>query len=417
MAAHSAPLRWLTRQAPLRGRPEPAAQRLVLSQPPQTQLLVLQPTPFCNIDCSYCYLPERSATHRMSLHTVRQAALRLREDGLDGPDLTVVWHAGEPLVMPVSFYEDAFGTIESVLGRPVLHSLQTNATLIDDDWCRFFLRRGVRVGVSVDGPAALHDRHRRTRQGQGTHAQVLRGLALLRAHAVPCHAIAVVTRETLADADTFFDFFAEQGITDVGCNFDEAEGGHAASSLAGAGAEADHAAFLQRLLQRSLQSDGRVVVRELAAAYRLVAEPLPHYHFAGQHWPRNAQVMPFALLSVAWNGDFSTFSPELLGQRSAPYADFVLGNVHRDSYLQQADTPAFQRLWRAVAEGVQACSRSCAYFSYCGGGAPANKLYENGSFASAETLYCRSMVQRPFDVVLHSLEQGLAANSYGAPAP
>jgi len=272
-----------------------------------------------------------------------------------------------------------------------------------------FKRHDVRVGVSVDGPAALHDRHRRSRHGKGTHAQVLRALERLRVNGVPWHAIAVVTRETLADPDAFFDFFLQQGVHDVGCNFDEAEGDHAASSLAGQ--EAAHAAFLQRLFERSVASNGRVVVRELAAAWRLLAEPLPEYAFAGRRWPLNVQVMPFALLSVAWNGDFSTFSPELLGQPSAAFGDFVVGNVADGGYLRQADTPALQRLWRAIAEGVDACRRGCAHFAYCGGGAPANKLYENGSFASTETLYCRSMVKRPFDIVLQRLEQEQAATT------
>jgi uncharacterized protein len=62
-----------------------------------------------------------------------------------------------------------------------------------------------------------------------------------------------------------------------------------------------------------------------------------------------------------------------------------------------------------VAAGVEACERRCAYFGFCGGGAPANKWFENGDLASTETLYCRSMVQRPFDVVLECLEHERAA--------
>ncbi len=398
-----APLRWFRR---------PAAAfegALTLEAPPRTRLLVLQPTPFCNIDCDYCYLPGRDQRHRMAPATARRAAERLREDGLAGDELTVVWHAGEPLVMPIAFYEEAFEGIAAALGPGcrVVHSIQTNATLVDDAWCAFFLRHGVRVGVSIDGPAALHDRHRRTRRGAGTHAQVLQALARLRAHGVPFHAIAVVTRETLADPDAVFDFFVGQGVHDLGCNFDEAEGVHAGSSLAGH--EVAHQAFLARLLERSVATGSRLVVRELAAAWRLVAEPLPEYRFAGRSWPDNAQVMPGAIVSVAWNGDFSTFSPELLGQPNAAYEDFVLGNVERQGFAEAFGAPAAQRLWRAIAQGVQACRDRCSHFAYCGGGAPANKLYENGRFDSAETLYCRSMLRRPFDLVLQRLEAETAA--------
>jgi uncharacterized protein len=112
--------------------------------------------------------------------------------------------------------------------------------------------------------------------------------------------------------------------------------------------------------------------------------------------------MPLALISVAWNGDFCTFSPELLGQRAERFGDFVLGNVARAGYVDALQSPAMQRLWSAVVAGVEACERHCAYFAFCGGGAPANKWFENGDLASAETLYCRSMVQRPLDAIARS---------------
>jgi len=154
----------------------------------QTRLLILQPTPFCNIDCSYCYLPDRGDRSRMTVETVAAVAQRLLEDGLLGPELSVVWHAGEPLAAPPDFYEAAFGVLQQALGAhsELTHCIQTNATLIDERWCELFLRHGVKIGVSIDGPAALHDRHRRTRGGRGTHAQVMRGVALLRRHGIPC---------------------------------------------------------------------------------------------------------------------------------------------------------------------------------------------------------------------------------------
>ncbi len=85
--------------------------------------------------------------------------------------------------------------------------------------------------------------------------------------------------------------------------------------------------------------------------------------------------------------------------------DFVLGNVRHGGYRDGLRSPAMRRLWPAVAAGIEACERECAYFAYCGGGAPANKWFENGDFASTETLYCRSMLQRPFDAVLARLER------------
>jgi|WetSurMetagenome_2_1015567.scaffolds.fasta_scaffold01359_3 uncharacterized protein len=374
----------------------------------RTRLLVLQGTPFCNIACTYCYLPGRDRHERMSPDTVHRVAQRLRDDGLAGAELSVVWHAGEPLVLAPSFYDEAFAALAEPLSPQtrVTHAVQTNAMLIDDDWCRLFRRHAVSVGVSVDGPQVLHDAHRRSRSGQATHAAVMRGIDRLRAHGLRFHAIAVVTGSTLADPDAFFDWFAAHGIRELGCNFDEAEGGHRRSSLAGR--EAAHRAFLERLLERSVASGGQVVIRELAQAWQRIAEPLPQVRHGGRNWPDNAQVLPLALLSVASNGDFSTFSPELLGQPWPAYDDFVLGNVHRGGFLESLGGDAFARLWRDVRAGVDACARTCAHFDYCGGGAPVNKLYEHGDLGATETLYCRSMIQRPFEVVLRRLERELA---------
>ena len=134
MQAVSSVVRWLPRR-PKFGTPASLERFDPTDFQPalQTRLLILQATPFCNIDCDYCYLPDRASTARMSVATARLAARRLREDGLLGDALSVVWHAGEPLAMPVSFYAEAIAAIEAEIGAhcQVTHSIQTNATLID----------------------------------------------------------------------------------------------------------------------------------------------------------------------------------------------------------------------------------------------------------------------------------------------
>ena len=396
-------VRWLPRRPPPVA-PDHAFDPRDFTPALKTRLLVLQPTPFCNIDCDYCYLPDRRSTARMSLATIRRAAERLLDDDLVGEQLTVVWHAGEPLTLPVPYYDAAIATLHEVLGAhcELSHSIQTNATLIDDAWCELINRHHLRIGVSVDGPADLHDAHRRTRGGHGTHARVLAGMAQLRAHGIGFHAIAVVTPATFAQPDAFFDFFEAEGVPEVGCNFDEAEGPHTRSSLVGH--DAAHAAFMARLLARSRAPGARTRIRELAMALHLIAEPLPTVAWQAQRWPENVQALPFALVNVAHHGDFSTFSPELLGQPSAEFGHFSFGNVESDGFFEAAARERFARVWSGIARGVEACEAGCAHFGFCGGGAPANKLYENGDLGSTETLYCRSVLKRPFDTVLAQLE-------------
>src|SRR5215213_9657981 len=110
------------------------------------ELLVVQPTPFCNLDCSYCYLPNRADTRRMSLTTLDRTFRWVAESGLVREPFTLLWHAGEPLAVPVAWYEAAAEMLrEYGAGWQVTESFQTNATLIDDEWCRYFLRHGVEV--------------------------------------------------------------------------------------------------------------------------------------------------------------------------------------------------------------------------------------------------------------------------------
>ena len=179
-------------------------------------------------------------------------------------------------------------------------------------------------------------------------------------------------------------------------NFDEAEGVHRTSSLADQ--DDAHQTFCAETLLLSIRSQGRYRVREFANALRLIAQEPDSYTYEGQTFPENAQTRPFAIVTVIWNGDFSTFSPELAGQENAEYSNFVLGNVASVGYLEAAKGEVFGRLWEDVRRGISTCEAECAYFKYCGGGAPAN-----GKFDSAETLYCRSMLKRPFEAVLRSM--------------
>lgn len=367
-------------------------------------LLVLQPTPFCNLDCSYCYLPDRLDKRRMSEEVLRRVFERVFESDLVRGGFTVVWHAGEPMVLPPEFYERAFAVIgeRNAAGVSVAHSFQTNGSLIDEAWCDLMARHGVRLGVSIDGPAFLHDRHRRTRRGGGTHARVMEGVRLLRRRAIPFHVISVLTAEALDYPDELYAFYVDNGIELVGFNIEEIEGSNAASSLAAADAEARFRRFLSRFYDLVDGGARPLHVREFDATIgALLDEPNPASL-------RTQETAPFAIVSVDCEGNFTTFSPELLGQSDARYGNFSLGNVARDSFAAAAASPAFGRLHRDIAAGVSRCRDGCDYFGFCGGGAPVNKLCENGSFDSSETLFCRFNRKAMVDVLLEKL-QGRAA--------
>ena len=128
--------------------PREGARSLV----PRVELLVVQPTPFCNIDCRYCYLQDRNSKAVVAPQTLVNLFSQAFASGWVQDCLTVVWHAGEPMVLPIGFYRNAFRMIDRLkpAGLSVAHSFQTNGTLIDEAWCAFFAEERVDVGVSVD---------------------------------------------------------------------------------------------------------------------------------------------------------------------------------------------------------------------------------------------------------------------------
>ena len=367
-------------------------------------LLVIQPTPFCNLDCSYCYLPGRGSTARILPETLERVFSRVAESGLATQPYTVVWHAGEPLVLPPAFYEQAMATAARRAPRDitVTHSFQTNATLIDERWCELFRRPDVRVGVSVDGPAFLNDAKRRTRSGQGTHARVMQGIDLLRRHGVPFHVITVLTREALDYPDELHAFYVEHGVDHVGFNIEEIEGPNDSSSLAAGDAVARYRAFMSRFFDLATSTASPITVREFDQMIGAIL------HGDSERMGTSHEATPFAIVSIDCEGNFSTFSPELLGLPSATYDGFALGNVLRDSFADAAASARLRAMARDVAAGITKCRTQCAWFRLCGGGAPSNKYFENGSFDSTETLFCRLHRQALADTVLAKIPRAPA---------
>jgi uncharacterized protein len=368
--------------------------------PPRIEVVVVQPTPFCNIDCAYCYLPDRANPARISLETVNVLFEKVFASGWAAPELTVIWHAGEPLVMPVAFYRDAFATIARLcpVGIELSHSIQTNGMLITDDYCALFRDWHIKLGVSLDGPAAIHDARRRTRAGGGTFARTMAGIRRLQDKAVPFHVISVLGEASLDQPDALHDFYADAGIAHVCFNVEESEGAHASALFDAADLDARFRAFLRRFWKRARAAGKIEFIREVDGMIGLVFRP-------DELNIHNHQVEPLGMLNVDWSGRVSTFSPELLGLRNAAYNDYIIGNILTDDLATIRADAGLARMAAEIGEGVAACARDCGYFSVCGGGAPVNKLTENGSFASTRTKYCSLTQIAAADLILHSLEQ------------
>ena len=385
-----------------RNRPESLGAELHRFGP--IGLVVVQSTSLCNLDCSYCYLPDRQKKRVFDLNLLPLLIQRILESPYAGPEFSLVWHAGEPLTLPTRWYDEATKILyqsladHGALGLDFTQHVQTNATLINDSWCDCFRRNRIVAGISVDGPEDIHDAHRRFRNGRGSHALAMKGIEALHRNDVPFHCISVLTEDAMEQPERMYRFFRDNGIYDVGFNVEEQEGIHTSSSMQGAAMEAKYRDFLQTFWRLSEQDGYPVVLREFEQVISLIQ--------GHQRMTQNELNRPFSILSVDWQGNFSTFDPELLSVASDRYGTFNLGNLRDLSLEESTKTEQFQRLFSDMSQGVHSCQEGCEYFGLCGGGNGSNKFWEHGSLASSETNSCRFGTQIPVQVLLERFESG-----------
>src|SRR5690606_3825375 len=117
----------------------------------------------------------RSTKKWMSLEAVIHIFNALADSNYLADEFDIRWHAGEPLLASTEFYSASIENIRKIVPDKIRisHSLQTNGIFISDEWCELFLKHDIRVGISIDGPAFIHDRYRLTKGGKGTHEKVM----------------------------------------------------------------------------------------------------------------------------------------------------------------------------------------------------------------------------------------------------
>jgi uncharacterized protein len=136
-------------------------------------------------------------------------------------DLLFIWHGGEPLLAGLSFFEEAIDLQRHFAkkGQLIKNDIQTNATLIDDEWANFFRKYNFRVGVSLDGNRETHDRFRKESTGAGSFERTVRGIKILQEHSINPGVIQVVTRDTVSRSKENFQFLVkERGIKSIAVN-------------------------------------------------------------------------------------------------------------------------------------------------------------------------------------------------------
>jgi uncharacterized protein len=170
----------------------------------------------CNLDCDYCYYLSKEGL-------LRQANQRIREDLLerfiteyiatqDTEEIAFTWHGGEPTLLGLDFFRSVVRLQARHLpaGRRISNDLQTNGTLLDDDWCRFLAEHQFLVGLSLDGPREVHERHRPSKSGASTFDAVVAAAQRLRRHGVTFSTLTVVNRDSPEHALSIYRFLRDE---------------------------------------------------------------------------------------------------------------------------------------------------------------------------------------------------------------
>ncbi|WP_199826288.1 cyclophane-forming radical SAM peptide maturase AmcB [Streptomyces sp. SBT349] len=349
------------------------------------QTVIVQPTSFCNLACTYCYLPDRNSRRHMSVD-VATAIARSAEALTAAPEgrrLDLVWHAGEPLAVGIPRMAELVAPFDQLRQQNrVQHSVQTNATLITEDWCSFLTGHSFRVGVSIDGPDAMNAQ-RVDRRGRTALNRILRGISRLHEAEIPFSVIAVVTVESMREPDTLLDFLASLGCHTIGLNIEEREGVSTVRITPGMARAAE---FWRRTIAWSRRNPG-VPIRDLVRLgdYLHLARTGRLDRWAAQpHDP---------LPAISSTGEVVLLSPELAGIKDPRYGDFRAGNVLQGSLVSILSRAHRLRYVREFVKGLEACEATCEYFGFCRGAPAGNRYFEHGRLDATETDYCRASRQ------------------------
>ena len=180
--------------------------------------VMLKPTgAHCNLACKYCYYLEKNKLyptaqrHLMSDEMLEQFTREYIEAQTMNQVL-FTWHGGEPLLRSIDFYRKALSLQQKYAGgRRIDNVIQTNGTLLTDEWCEFFAQNHWLVGISIDGPQPDHDHYRLTAAGKPSWKKVMQGIKLLKKHGVEWNAMAVVNAYNANHPLEFYRFFKENG--------------------------------------------------------------------------------------------------------------------------------------------------------------------------------------------------------------
>lgn len=348
----------------------------------------------CNIDCAYCYylhkeqLLDQQRGRRMG-PSMLERYIRQYIESQNGEQIVFSWQGGEPTMLGLDFFRDIVALQEKYkpAGQRIENDLQTNATLLTDEWCRFLKQQRFLMGVSIDGPRALHDTYRVDRKGQPTFDAVMRGIGLLKQHQIRFNTLTVINRRNAKRPLDVYRFLRDEvGSTYmqfIPCvepkDFRSVAPQHwPLDAMPVAGSSAAHPGrpesvvtewsvdpddwgyFLSRTFDEWFRKDlGRVLVNlfetAVAQTMGMPAQLCITSEFCGK--------------ALAIEHDGTVFSCD-----HYVYPEYALGNITAEHIGAMAFSERQQQFGYAKRDALPRYCRECRYLSLCWGECPKNRL-------------------------------------------
>ncbi len=320
----------------------------------------------CNLDCQYCYylkkehLYPKGETFQMSDETLEDYIVQ-HIDASPEAVIRFSWHGGEPTLLGLNYFRKivALQRKHRPPNRSIVNGIQTNGTLLTEEWCRFFAREGFAVGISIDGPPEMHDLYRVTKDQKPTHEQTMRGYELLQEHGVYTDILCVVNAHNVQFPLQVYRFFKQlnaQYITFLPLVEPDNKGGVSHNSVP---AEA-WGKFLCTIFDEWIDRDiGRIKVQIFEEAARTA--------FKQEHSLCIFRPTCGDIPVVEHNGDFYSCDHFV-------DVDHHLGNIRETPLVELLESPEQRAFGRAKLETLPRYCQECDVRAMCNGECPKNRF-------------------------------------------
>jgi uncharacterized protein len=357
----------------------------------------------CNLNCRYCYylkkedLYREDASFRMP-DNILEAYIAQHIDASPAPMINFSWHGGEPTVLGLDYFQKIveLQRKHQPPGKQIRNGIQTNGTLLDEDWCHFLAAEGFGVGLSLDGPRELHDLYRINKKQESTHEQAMRGYTLLQKYRIPFDILCVVHDQNVQHPTEVYRFFKQIGARYLGflplVEF-QPDGRGVSDRTVPAGAFGD---FLCTIFDEWLSQDiGRVKVQIFEEAIGTA--------FGQDHalciFRKTCGDIPV----IEHNGDF--FSCD-------HFVDLThrIGNIRKTSLVELLESPLQKAFGQVKLDGLPLFCKVCEVLAMCNGGCPKDRFLRTADGEEGLNYLCAGYKRfftycRPFVAELSALWQ------------